>query len=81
MIKEWQLPTPWDEPYDVVEAKDGEIWTGSMMTDRVARLDSEDRRHRRVSAAAHPPTSAASSSTIAALSRCSGSAATTAPRS
>jgi len=38
-IKEWQLPTPWDEPYDVVKAKDGEIWTGSMLTDRVARLD------------------------------------------
>jgi streptogramin lyase len=23
----------------VVKAKDGEIWTGSMLTDRVARLD------------------------------------------
>jgi len=33
------LPTPWDEPYDVVKAKDGEVWTGSMLTDRVARLD------------------------------------------
>jgi streptogramin lyase len=27
------------EPYDVVKAKNGEIWTGSMLDDRVARLD------------------------------------------
>ena len=26
-------------PYDVVKAKNGEIWTGSMLTDHVARLD------------------------------------------
>jgi streptogramin lyase len=39
-IKEWQLPTPWSAPYDVVAVKNGaEAWTGSMLTDRVSRLD------------------------------------------
>ena len=39
-IKEWQLPTPWSAPYDVVAIKNGaEVWTGSMLTDRVSRLD------------------------------------------
>jgi virginiamycin B lyase len=39
-IKEWALPTPWSAPYDVVAIKNGaEVWTGSMLTDRVSRLD------------------------------------------
>ena len=39
-IKEWPLPTPWSAPYDVVSTKNGaEVWTGSMLTDRVSRLD------------------------------------------
>jgi virginiamycin B lyase len=39
-IKEWPLPTPWSAPYDVVAIKNGaEVWTGSMLTDRVSRLD------------------------------------------
>jgi virginiamycin B lyase len=39
-IKEWRLPTPWSAPYDVVTAKNGaEVWTGSMLTDQVSRLD------------------------------------------
>jgi virginiamycin B lyase len=39
-IKEWRLPTPWSAPYDVVAIKNGaEVWTGSMLTDRVSRLD------------------------------------------
>jgi virginiamycin B lyase len=39
-IKEWTLPTPWSAPYDVVAIKNGaEVWTGSMLTDRVSRLD------------------------------------------
>jgi virginiamycin B lyase len=38
-IKEWPLPTPWSAPYDVVSTKNGEAWTGSMLTDRVSRLD------------------------------------------
>ena len=39
-IKEWRLPTPWSAPYDVVSIKGGaEVWTGSMLTDQVSRLD------------------------------------------
>lgn len=39
-IKEWKLPTPWSEPYDVApNNKTGEVWTGSMMSDQLARLD------------------------------------------
>src|SRR5262249_55156456 len=39
-IKEWRLPTPWSAPYDVVAIKNGaEVWTGSMLTDQVSRLD------------------------------------------
>jgi len=38
--KEWPLPTPWSAPYDVVSIKNGaEVWTGSMLTDQVSRLD------------------------------------------
>lgn len=36
---EWPLPTPHSDPYDVVRAKNGEVWAGSMWTDRVTRLD------------------------------------------
>jgi len=39
-IKEWKLPTAWSNPYDVVPTKDAtEVWTGSMLTDQVARLN------------------------------------------
>jgi virginiamycin B lyase len=39
-IKEYPLPTRWGDPYDVVPTKDAaEVWTGSMVNDRVARLD------------------------------------------
>src|SRR5205823_6572974 len=37
-IREWMLPSTWDNPYDVVPARNGEVWTGSMQTDRVTRL-------------------------------------------
>ncbi len=41
-IKEYQLPTKWGAPYDVVPNKDAaRVWTGSMLNDRVARLDTE----------------------------------------
>jgi streptogramin lyase len=41
-IREWKLPTEWGAPYDVVPTKDGaEAWTGSMLNDHVARLDSK----------------------------------------
>jgi len=39
-IKEWKMPTPWTAPYDVAFSKGaGEVWTGSMLTDRVVRLN------------------------------------------
>jgi streptogramin lyase len=38
-IKEWKVPTPWSAPYDAVVDKNGNAWTGSMLTDRIARLD------------------------------------------
>jgi streptogramin lyase len=41
-IKEWKLPTAWSAPYDVVPSKDSsEVWTGSMLTDRVTRLNTK----------------------------------------
>ena len=38
-IKGWKLPTPWSAPYDVVTTRQGEAWTGSMLNDRVSRLN------------------------------------------
>ena len=38
-ITEYELPTPWDSPYDVVADKNGDVWTGSMWSDRVSRLN------------------------------------------
>jgi streptogramin lyase len=39
-IKEWMLPNRWDNPYDVVPSRTtGDVWTGSMHTDLVSRLD------------------------------------------
>ena len=40
-VTEWKLPTPWSAPYDVVATKTGEVWTGSMLTDQVSRLDTK----------------------------------------
>jgi len=39
-VKEYLMPTPWDSPYDAVPDKNGNVWTGSMFTDRISRLDS-----------------------------------------
>ena len=39
---EWVVPTPWSAPYDAVyDNEHGQAWTGSMLTDRVSRLDVE----------------------------------------
>jgi virginiamycin B lyase len=39
-MKEWKLPTAWSAPYDVVPSKGAaEVWTGSMLSDQVARLN------------------------------------------
>jgi virginiamycin B lyase len=41
-IKEYPLPTKFGDPYDVAPTKDAsEVWTGSMVNDRVARLDTK----------------------------------------
>src|SRR3954466_7382101 len=40
-FKEWQVPTRWASPYDVALDKNGEAWTGSMITDQVVRLDTK----------------------------------------
>jgi virginiamycin B lyase len=41
-IKEYRLPTAWGDPYDVVPTKNAtEVWTGSMLNDLVARLDTK----------------------------------------
>jgi streptogramin lyase len=37
-FQEWPMP-PFTFPYDVVRDKNGQVWTGSMFTDRVVRLD------------------------------------------
>jgi streptogramin lyase len=42
LIKEWKMPTPWSQPYDAAPTKGGaEVWTGSMLTDQVARLNTK----------------------------------------
>ena len=33
------MPTAWSAPYDVTIDKNGDVWTGSMLNDRVSRLD------------------------------------------
>jgi streptogramin lyase len=38
-IEEWKVPSPWSAPYDAMAGKDGSAWTGSMLNDRVSRLD------------------------------------------
>ena len=38
-FKEWDDPTPWDSPYDVVRDKAGFVWTGGWTTDLATRLD------------------------------------------
>ena len=40
-IQERKVPTPWSAPYDAVVDKNGDAWTGSMLTDRIARLDTK----------------------------------------
>jgi streptogramin lyase len=43
-IREYLMPTPWDMPYDAVADKNGMVWTGSMFSDRVTRIDSSTGR-------------------------------------
>jgi virginiamycin B lyase len=43
-FQEWPIPDPHFWPYDVVRARNGEVWTGSMWNDHVARLDPKSGR-------------------------------------
>jgi virginiamycin B lyase len=38
-FKEWTPPSPWAFPYNAVADKNGDVWSGSTMTDRLMRLD------------------------------------------
>jgi len=38
-IQEWKVPTPWSAPYQAVADKNGDVWAGSMFTDRIIRLN------------------------------------------
>jgi streptogramin lyase len=38
-FREWEVPTPYTYPYDVFLDRNGELWAGSMSSDRVLRLD------------------------------------------
>ena len=38
-FQEWPMTTPRSQPYDVALDKNGDVWTGSMLNDRVVRLD------------------------------------------
>ena len=40
-ISEWKIPTKWSAPYDAMVDRFGDAWTGSMLTDRVARIDTK----------------------------------------
>jgi len=41
-MKEYKLPIPWANPYDVVPSKGAaEVWTGSMSNDHVTRLNTK----------------------------------------
>ncbi len=42
VFTEWEVPTPWTQPYDAVKSeKTGEVWTASMSTDRITRFNPE----------------------------------------
>ena len=40
-IQEWELPTPWTNPYDAVLDSQGNAWTGGMYSDRVVRMNTQ----------------------------------------
>src|SRR4029077_18315478 len=35
---EWRMVTSWTDPYDAMLDKNGDVWTGGLVTDRVIRL-------------------------------------------
>ncbi len=40
-FREWEVPVPWTNPYDVVLDRAGYAWGGGMTNDFVARLNTE----------------------------------------
>ena len=38
-MKEWLVPTPYSAPYDAIKDRNNYVWTGSMTTDKIARLN------------------------------------------
>jgi streptogramin lyase len=40
-FQEWEIPTPWSNPYDVMIDKNEHAWTGSMINDRIQRLNTK----------------------------------------
>ena len=62
-FKEWAMPTRWTNPYDVTLDKNEEAWTGSMLNDRVVRLNTKTGDTTNICCRARP-ISAACSSTI-----------------
>jgi streptogramin lyase len=38
-FREWDVPTPHTYPYDVFVDRNGELWSGSMSSDRILRFD------------------------------------------
>ena len=38
-FREWDAPTPHTYPYDVFVDRNGELWSGSMSSDRILRFD------------------------------------------
>lgn len=42
---EWDAPLPWMQPYDVARDRNGELWSGSQVNDRVLRFDPATGRH------------------------------------
>jgi len=40
-FQEWEVPSKFFAPYDVVLDKNGDLWTGGMNADRILRLNTE----------------------------------------
>jgi streptogramin lyase len=40
-FKEWAVPIPWSNPYDVTTDKNEDAWAGSMSNDRILRLNTK----------------------------------------
>ena len=38
-MQEWLVPTPYSAPYDAIKDRNNYVWTGSMTTDKIARLN------------------------------------------